>query len=224
VAVRPTVFNLFKHFPSINVDTGPESGIPSPGRAAVREAGDAMAFKLVVADPKTRKSYQKEVSEEGMIGKKIGENVPGSLIGLEGYELQLTGGSDKDGFPMRKDVDGIARKKILISAPPGFHPGSPGVRKRKSVRGNTVSEDIVQINSKVVKYGQKALDQLFASKKEQKPKEKAEGEKPAPEEKKAEDEAASKPEGEDAGGRESAGSTEEKSEEAGTGEEGKKPE
>ncbi|MBN2330628.1 MAG: 30S ribosomal protein S6e [Candidatus Aenigmarchaeota archaeon] len=142
-----------------------------------------MAFKIVVSDPKTRKSYQKEVGEEGLIGKKIGEHVSGSLFGLEGYELELTGGSDKDGFPMRKDVDGTARKKILISDPPGFHPGAPGVRKRKSVRGNTISDDIVQINSKVIKHGNKALDQVFGSKKVEKPKEEKAGEKksePAP--------------------------------------------
>jgi len=135
-----------------------------------------MAFKIVVSDPKTRKSYQKEVGEEGLIGKKIGEHVSGSLFGLEGYELELTGGSDKDGFPMRKDVDGTARKKILISDRPGFHPGAPGVRKRKSVRGNTISDDIVQINSKVIKHGNKALDQVFGSKKVEKPKEEGSGE------------------------------------------------
>ncbi len=65
-----------------------------------------MAFKLVVSDPKSRKSYQKEVSGEGILGKKIGDKFSGAAAGLEGYELQITGGSDKDGFPMRKDVEG----------------------------------------------------------------------------------------------------------------------
>ena len=161
-------------------------GTPTAGRAAIWGSGDDMAFKLVVSDPKTRKSYQKEVGEEGLIGKKIGEKLSGPLAGLEGYELELTGGSDKDGFPMRKDVDGTARKKILISSPPGFHPGTPGVRKRKSVRGNTISEDIVQINTKVVKYGKKALDRVFASKKEEKPEEKGEEGKHEAEKKEAE--------------------------------------
>jgi small subunit ribosomal protein S6e len=137
-----------------------------------------MAFKLVVSDPKTRKSYQKEVGEEGLVGKKVGEKVQGSLAGLEGFELEVTGGSDKDGFPMRGDVEGTGRKKILISGPPGFHPKSHGMRKRKSVRGNTVSEDIVQINTKVVKYGKKSLVQVFgAKKKDEKPAEKDAGEK-----------------------------------------------
>ena len=108
-----------------------------------------MAFKLVVSDPKTRKSYQKEVSE-GLVGKKIGDKVDGKIAGLDGFELQITGGSDNDGFPMRKDVSGTARKKILVSHGTGFHARQPGMRKRMSIRGNTISEDISQINTKVL--------------------------------------------------------------------------
>ena len=137
-----------------------------------------MAFKLVIADPKTRKSYQKEVSGEGILGKKIGGKIEGAAAGLAGYELQITGGSDKDGFPMRKDVDGSARKRILISNAPGFHPKLEGQRKRKSIRGNTVSDDIAQLNTKVVRYGKEPLDKLFGAgeKKEDEGSEKAEEE------------------------------------------------
>jgi len=134
-----------------------------------------MAFKLVVSDPKTKKSYQKEVSGEGLMGKKIGEKVSGHVAGLEGYELEITGGSDQDGFPMRKDFDGIGRKRILISGPPGFHPKARGQRKRKSIRGNTISDSTAQINTKAVKYGAKTLDELFG-KKEEKPSAKEEAE------------------------------------------------
>jgi small subunit ribosomal protein S6e len=133
-----------------------------------------MAFKLVISDPKTRKSYQKEVSGEGILGKKIGDKFSGSVAGLEGYELQVTGGSDKDGFPMRRDVEGPGRKRVLLSGPPGFHPAMGGQRKRKSVRGGTVSDDLGQVNAKVVKEGKQPLDKVFvAAKKEEKP---AEGE------------------------------------------------
>jgi small subunit ribosomal protein S6e len=150
-----------------------------------------MSFKIVVSDPKTRKSYQKEVSGEGLSGKSIGEKVSGNVAGLDGYELEITGGSDKDGFPMRKDVDGTARKKILISGPPGFHPGAKGQRRRKSVRGNTVSGDIVQINTKVVKHGSKPIEQVF--KKEEKPRGK-EGEEKKEEAKAEKKEEGAKPE------------------------------
>jgi len=127
-------------------------------------------FKVVISDSKSRKAYQKDIeqSASGLVRKKIGERLPGSALGLQGYELEITGGSDSDGFPMRRDVEGIARKRILISSVPGFHPGIKGHRKRKSVRGNTISADITQVNTKVVKYGAEPLDKLFGSKPEPK--------------------------------------------------------
>lgn len=153
-----------------------------------------MAFKLVVSDPKTRKSYQKEVSGEGILGKKIGEKFNGNVAGLEGYELEVTGGSDKDGFPMRKDVDGSGRKKILLSGGVGFKPDLEGQRKRKSIRGNTVSEDLAQVNCKVVKDGKDKLDKLFAGAKEEEGDEKpAEAKEEAPAEEKKEEAPAEEP-------------------------------
>ncbi|MCD6590523.1 MAG: 30S ribosomal protein S6e [Candidatus Aenigmarchaeota archaeon] len=131
-------------------------------------------FKIVVADPKTRRTYQKEVSqkESGLLGRKIGDKVKGDFLGLPGYELQITGGSDKQGFPMRPEIPGTARKRVLLTGGPGFHPRRRGERRRKSVRGNTISNEIVQVNMKVIKYGKDTLAKLFG--KEEKPKEKAE--------------------------------------------------
>lgn len=154
-------------------------------------------FKIVVSDPKTKKTYQKEVGykESGLVGKRIGEKFKGDLVGLSGYELQITGGSDKQGFPMRPDIAGATRKKMLLTGGPGFHPTTEGERRRKLVRGNTVSEDIVQVNIKVLTHGKETLAKLFGKEeaKEKKAEEKKE-EKPAeqkkPEEKKAEQAAA----------------------------------
>jgi len=126
-------------------------------------------FKFVVSDPKTKKSYSVAVSQEkaaSLIGKKIGDKFDGSIIGLSGYELEITGGTDKDGFPMLTSIHGPVRKKIVLSSKPGYKPKLKGQRKRKTVRGNTISFDIVQINTKVVKYGQKLLDEVL--KKEEK--------------------------------------------------------
>lgn len=143
-----------------------------------------MVFKAVISDPKSRKAYQKEAEENasGLIGKKIGDRFSGAFLGLEGYELEITGGSDRQGFPMRPDVEGPARKRVVLAFPPGFHPIRKGERKRKSVRGNTVSKDISQINLRVVKVGKKALETLLGAK-EKKPEEKAkpDGEREAPE-------------------------------------------
>ena len=134
-------------------------------------------FKVVVSDPKSKKSFQSEIEQSQLMGKKISDKIKGDIVGLSGYELQITGGSDRDGFPMRKDVEGIGRKKLLITAGVGFHSSKKGVRKRKSVRGNTVSAAIAQINTKIVTYGSKPVDKLMGKKDSEKPKEKQVAEK-----------------------------------------------
>ncbi|MFN3910052.1 MAG: 30S ribosomal protein S6e [Candidatus Anstonellaceae archaeon] len=121
-------------------------------------------MKIVISDPKSGKSYGMELKKEAenyFLGKKIGNTIDGNLIGLPGYELKITGGSDYSGFPMRADVDGPQKKKILLSSGPGYKPKEKGIRKRKTVVGNTISSDIVQINCKIENYGPKSLDELI---------------------------------------------------------------
>ncbi len=128
-------------------------------------------MKLIVSDPETGKSYQKELDKNQvkvLYNLKIGDRVKGDQIGLVGYELVITGGSDNNGFPMRSDLHGTSRKRILLSKGPGFHPKRKGERKRKTVRGNTVAEDIAQLNVKVVKAGNEKLDKLLGKEKEEK--------------------------------------------------------
>ena len=110
-------------------------------------------FKLVVSDPKTGSS--KSITIEGpqaqsLIGQKIGDVIDGSIAGLKGVNLVITGGCDKDGFPMRPDVHGGVRTPVLLSGGVGFRPRRKGERRRKLVRGNVVTEDIVQINVKIL--------------------------------------------------------------------------
>lgn len=134
-------------------------------------------FKFVISEPETKKSFQLEVDQNrasGLFGKKIGDEFSGDVIGLAGYSLKITGGTDRDGFPMHPSVKGPGRKRVLLSAPPGFHPKLKGQRKRKTVRGNTLSEDITQVNVKVIKKGEKTLEELVPMK----PKEKKEEKKP----------------------------------------------
>jgi len=129
-------------------------------------------FKFVVSDPKSRKSFQTEADQSkaaGIVGKKIGEEFSGDLIGLNGYAFQITGGTDKDGFPMYPGLKGSVRKKLLLSGAPGLHPRMKGQRRRKMVCGNTISDSIVQINAKVIKYGDKPFETLIP-KKEKTPK------------------------------------------------------
>lgn len=117
-------------------------------------------FKLVIGI-KSGKSVQKEVKDaaaKALIGKKIGDKVSGDDIGFAGYEFELTGGSDYCGFPMRKDVQGASRKRILAIVGVGLKKKGKGVRQRKTVCGNTVHAKISQINLKVLKEGKEKLD------------------------------------------------------------------
>jgi small subunit ribosomal protein S6e len=126
-----------------------------------------MAFKVVVSDPESGISHQLEAREPGarrLVGLKIGDKFDGEIVGLPGYELQITGGTDKDGFPMRADIAGPRRAYVLLSGPPGFRPRGRGERRRKRVRGRTISDDIVQINTKIVKKGEKPLEELIPGK------------------------------------------------------------
>jgi len=142
-------------------------------------------FQLIVSDPTTRKAYKIELEQTkaaGLIGKVIGDKFNGDIIGLSGYELKITGGTDKDGFPMHPQVHGPGRKSIVLAHPPCFHPKMKGQRRRKMVRGNTISPDTVQINCKIIKTGTKAIDQIV-KKEEKKPEEKKEEPKKEPDKK-----------------------------------------
>ena len=121
-----------------------------------------MAFKLVISEGK--ESHQMEVpaaESKQFLGLKIGEEFDASNIGLNGYTLKITGGSDKNGFPMKKDVEGPRRIRSLLSGGTGFKPNRDGQRRRKTVRGNTVSDDIVQISAVVAQKGKKGIDELL---------------------------------------------------------------
>ncbi len=113
-------------------------------------------FKVVISDPKTGLSVQREVKDpaaKAFLGLKIGDTVKGETIDLQGYEFEVTGGSDFCGFPMRKDVLGVGRKKILSYAGTGVRKQEKGMLQRKTVCGNTIHAKIVQVNLKAVKAG-----------------------------------------------------------------------
>ena len=126
-----------------------------------------MTLKLVIGT-KSGKCYQKELTPqeaESLIGKVLGETLNGELFGFSGVELVLTGGSDLNGFPMRKDVHGQQRKKVLIGKSVGFKgklrgKRFGGLRVKKTICGNTVHENIHQLNVKVVK-GEKVIEEAF---------------------------------------------------------------
>jgi len=116
-------------------------------------------FKVIVSDPDAGKS--KVVELEGtravpLIGRRLGEVIDGTVVGMSGQKLQITGGSDKDGFPMRPNIHGGVRVNVILSKSVGFHPHREGERQRKTIRGNVITEEIVQVNVKVTEKPKKA--------------------------------------------------------------------
>ena len=108
---------------------------------------------LIISDPETGKSQKVELEDNRMgplVGRRIGEVIDGTVADLAGHKLQLTGGTDKDGIPMRPDVHGSAKSRIILSGGVGYKPKRKGERKRMVVRGNTVSVDTTFLNFKIV--------------------------------------------------------------------------
>jgi len=124
-----------------------------------------LAFKVVISEGENSHQIEVEAAEsKKLIGLKIGEEFDASLVGLTGYKVKITGGSDKNGFPMKKDIDGQRRMKSLLSSGIGFKPKRDGERRRKTVRGNTISDETVQINTIVTEKGEKDINELLESK------------------------------------------------------------
>lgn len=106
-------------------------------------------FKLNISDTKglTITKETKENISSRFLGLKIGNDLDASIFDLQG-KLKITGGSDISGVPMRSDISGTIRKYVLLSNGVGIKHTTHGQRIRKLVHGDTVSDDIHQINCK----------------------------------------------------------------------------
>jgi small subunit ribosomal protein S6e len=127
-------------------------------------------FKVIVSDPETGTSKVVELEEARavpFVGRKIGESLDGAVVDLPAHKLQIMGGSDRDGVPMRPNVHGGGRRKVVLSGGVGFNPKHPGQRRRKTLRGDVITDDIAQINTKIIEKPKKPAE----SKSEQPPKE-----------------------------------------------------
>jgi small subunit ribosomal protein S6e len=106
-------------------------------------------FKLTVSDIKG-KSVTKELKDSDanpLLGLQMGNETDAVIVGLKG-KLKITGGSDKSGVPMRSDIHGAARKRVLLTKGVGLQDVETGQRVRKLMRGNIISEEIYQVNCK----------------------------------------------------------------------------
>ena len=109
-------------------------------------------FKVIVSDPQAGTSKVVELEEAraaSFIGRRVGETMDGSVVDLPAHTVQILGGSDKDGVPMRGNVHGGVRRRVVLSGGAGFSPKKKGERKRKTVRGNIITDEIAQINMKI---------------------------------------------------------------------------
>jgi small subunit ribosomal protein S6e len=128
-------------------------------------------FKVIVSDPEDGTSRVVELEETRaipLIGRRIGETIDGSVVDLSGNKVQVTGGSDKDGFPMRPSVHGGVRRKVILSGGVGFNPQTGGMRRRKTIRGNVITDEIVQINLKIVEKTRKTKESKKTREKKEK--------------------------------------------------------
>lgn len=134
-----------------------------------------MPFKLNIAE-KNGKTFHLESEAEELVGKELHEKIQGSDISpeLKGYEFEITGASDKAGFPSKKESPGIGLSKVLLTygkymAKKPKREGKKqvgknrpkGLRLRKTVRGRIISSAITQINLKIIKEGSKKLNEIF---------------------------------------------------------------
>jgi len=105
-------------------------------------------FKLVISDA-TGKSVSQELRDRAaqpLLGSRIGDTLDSSVVGLTEGKIKIMGGSDKSGTPMRQDVHGGVKKYVLLSRGVGMQDVGQGTRVRKLVRGNTITEEIYQLN------------------------------------------------------------------------------
>jgi len=136
-----------------------------------------MPFKFEIGQG--NKVYHFEAEAESLIGKKLGDSVSGEELGSQfaGYEFQITGASDRSGFPALAQVEGAGVRRVLLTKGKGMRTKGKGLRLKKSIHGNTIDSWIVQINIKVTKAGPKSIAAILG--KEEKPKEAAATEVPA---------------------------------------------
>ncbi|MBX0295526.1 30S ribosomal protein S6e [Haloarcula nitratireducens] len=121
-------------------------------------------FTVAVSDPEDGHTYQIDVDGQDanrFMGRELGDEVDGGAVGLDGYTLELTGGSDKAGRPMRSDVRGVSTTSIMSDGGVGFEPTTEGERKRITVRGREVSDETRQINAKIVGRGSDSVEDLL---------------------------------------------------------------
>jgi len=133
-------------------------------------------MKIVYSDPKTGKSGQMQLDKDKevlFLNHRISEVIDGSALGLSGYKLKITGGSDKSGFALDRSIPGAIKTKVLRRVAKSGK--QKGQHSRTTVRGNTISTDTELVNTVIVEYGEKPTAELFPETEKKDKKEEKEG-------------------------------------------------
>jgi ribosomal protein S6E (S10) len=124
-------------------------------------------MKLNIANPPTGAQKFIDVDDErklrALYDKRISQEVEGEALGEEfaGYTFRISGGNDKQGFPMKQGVLTNTRVRLLLTKGLScYRPRRRGERKRKSVRGCIVGSDLSVLNLVVVKKGEQEVPGL----------------------------------------------------------------
>jgi len=124
-------------------------------------------MKLNIANPASGAQKKIEIEDEHKLqflwDKRMAEEIQGETLGDEfkGYVFKITGGNDKEGFPMRQGVLVNKRVRLLLRrGMPCYKPKKKGEKRRKSVRGCIVGPDLAVLSLVIVKRGPQELPGL----------------------------------------------------------------
>lgn len=117
-----------------------------------------------IANPSTATMKVYDIDDEKKLahvyGQRMGQEIEGDVLGeqFKGYVFRISGGNDKQGFPMMQGVMSNGRVRLLMSeGSTYFRPRRTGERRRKSIRGCIVAQDLAILNLIIVKEGEAKL-------------------------------------------------------------------
>ncbi|KAG7349701.1 ribosomal protein S6 [Nitzschia inconspicua] len=124
-------------------------------------------MKINIACPSTGMQKVIEIDDEkrlqNLYERRMAQEIEGSILGEEfdGYIFRISGGNDKQGFPMRQGVLTNSRVRLLMQkGHKGYRQRRQGERKRKSIRGCIVGQDISVLNLVVTQVGANTVEGL----------------------------------------------------------------